>query len=97
MSEHKPLPWEVTEVGAGEFFIVKFEPGGDGWEHSVGEIGFREDADFIVRCCNAHDDLLAACKLALPFAESQEGGMFDHRGDKAAIAIRAAIARDESK
>lgn len=52
MSEHSPEPWEVTEVGAGEFFIVKFEPGGDGWEHSVGEIDRLEDARRIVACVN---------------------------------------------
>ena len=50
---HSPEPWEVTEVGAGEYFIVKFEPGGDGWEHSVGEIDREADARRIVACVNA--------------------------------------------
>ncbi len=54
MSEqHSPEPWEVTEVGAGEFFIVKFAPGGDGWEHCVGEINRKEDADRICAAVNA--------------------------------------------
>lgn len=44
----------------------------------------------------AAPDLLAACKLALPVAESQEGGLFNHRGDMAAIALRAAIAKATS-
>ncbi len=51
--KHSPEPWEVTEVGAGEFFIVKYEKGGDGWEFSVGEIDRKQDAERIVACVNA--------------------------------------------
>ena len=53
MSKHTPLPWqadgEVVYTTVGEDETVA-----DCWEAS--------DAEFIVRACNAHDELLAACK-----------------------------------
>ena len=35
----------------------------------IGKIYKTEDAEFIVRACNAHDDLLEACKFAISSVE----------------------------
>lgn len=58
MSEHSKLPWGVApeddENGVSYIF--------DSDESTVCTLT-REDAEFIVRAVNSHDDLLEACKL----------------------------------
>lgn len=67
--EHTALPWEVQAalgnnpnlliVGGGGL-IARVSGSGP-----VAEKGFEANADFIVRACNSHYDLLATCKHAL--------------------------------
>jgi hypothetical protein len=58
---------------------------------------FEGDAAFIVRACNAHDDLLAACKALLYACELADAdGELDYRIDGELLdAARAAIAAAE--
>lgn len=80
MAEHSPEPWEVTEVGAGEFFIVKFEPGGDGWERSIGEIDRLADAKRICACVNA-------CRnIPTEWLETKRFHLFDKENDWGSLA-----------
>jgi hypothetical protein len=50
--------WIVNEDGV---CVAKMN---DGWHE------YQESAAFIVRACNAHDDLLAACKAAVELLEA---------------------------
>lgn len=75
MTEHTPTPWsvfppetpEVTKqncinrlvIVAGDSTVAVF----NGCSHQHATEEERANARFIVRACNAHDDLLAACKL----------------------------------
>lgn len=62
MTEHTATPWETN----GDMMVYpKGTP--EHWRkqrgHCVAVIPYNPaDAAFIVRACNAHDDLLAACK-----------------------------------
>ena len=75
---HTPLPWEVLDgmVVASAFKgkTLVTMPNGEVRQHetgmlalvySPGDFTLNHDANakFIVRACNAHDELLAACKL----------------------------------
>ena len=64
MSDHSPLPWTCEnrhgydyEIWSGENEIVSVGAGTDA----------EADAAFIVRACNAHDSLVAACEALLNF------------------------------
>lgn len=48
------------------------------------------NAEFLVRACNSYDDLLGACKAALPFVKDNDldGDVYD--------LLRAAIAKTET-
>lgn len=56
---HTPTPWHVDEFGRlnTETLAAKYPS-----EH-LGLINNPEDAEFIVRACNAHEDMLEALKL----------------------------------
>lgn len=72
MSEHTPLPWEVSEdEDDGLLFGYAIE-GRD--EEIVAEgIQSLDDAELIVRACNAHHDLLAACENVNALNEFLDG------------------------
>jgi len=86
--EERLFPRDLPEEGRVVVRIMH-----DGWEIGTWIEQGWEGAGPVAKRILAVNDLLAACELALPLAESQEGGMFDHRGDKAANAIRTAIAK----
>ena len=57
-----PSGWGLTGMWAGDQQVFGDQPGWDSqWEPPR-----KEDAAFIVRACNSYDQLLAACKAALP-------------------------------
>lgn len=76
-AEHTPLPWSVVPDYSGEgrgyvagpdrIGIVMTPPGR---HRGSPKYSFQADAEFIVRACNAHDDLLAAASDALACLES---------------------------
>lgn len=59
MEKHTPTPWEARN---GSIYPVK----SDGTAIAQFVIK-QEDADFIVRACNSHEELLEALKQAMPF------------------------------
>lgn len=74
MSEHTPIPWEVKSIGHNIYIeTVSMKPDGgficdlQADEHDTPEERSRiqATAEFIVRACHSHDDLLAACIQAL--------------------------------
>jgi len=87
--EHTPTPW----LGNSAFDTINRSDTGD-------LVAFVEGVDvenfnFIVRACNSHDELLAACKesysvLTLP-------GVNDDDLLKAMILLKAAIAHAEAE
>lgn len=56
---HCPTPWTVEEREDGWYEIDHSGMGGLECRLS------KEDAEFIVRACNSHEDLLEACKAIL--------------------------------
>ena len=66
-TKHTPTPWVALgrdiEDSNGEHLATTYHMAG-------GEIGISSsNADFIVRACNNHDQMVAALKAILPFAE----------------------------
>ena len=53
-----PGPWECGTDGEGGIFV--WPKTGD----YIAEVSYEVDAQFIVRACNAHDDLVAALREA---------------------------------
>lgn len=94
---HTPLPWAIT--------VPKKEP--FGWWIHAGDVlvcscGTRPLSDealanaaFIVRACNSHDDLLAACEAALTRLRTieRDKGIHSH---ETIPELEAAIARARS-
>lgn len=101
MSKHTPLPWrrrgdeiaiDTGKIG-GRKQIAKMIPG-------FGPKGLsptsKANAEFIVRACNAYDDLLAACKSLVASAPIQVM-RDDHPYAVALTMARAAIRKHEVK
>lgn len=69
-----PLPWEMfTEERFSGWYAIR-EKTDDGLNHEVGsgDGGFeKEDAEFIVRAVNSHEQLVAALKMAVNSAGFQ--------------------------
>lgn len=92
---HTPGPWEIGE-GYGCFVI--FAP----QEISIEPIAIdlqKVDAEFIIRACNSHYDLLEACRITLKAFEPSKAG-FDVNWAKMEIArhrIKQAIGKAEGK
>lgn len=81
---HTPLPWFVESCHAEKKHhkpcwcaCITHTPGNDSMDGCVCQYGCvsRADAEFIVRAVNAHDDLVAACREALEYANMMPGGM----------------------
>lgn len=90
MAEHTPLPWKAEVKRAlGIYAAERERPIAQ--MMNIHEHGHREggdtdieraDAEFIVRACNAHDDLLAACKeFHIELCPDCEGSGCDPRND----------------
>lgn len=58
-TNHTATPWKTEDVGDdGRLDVVAFHEGEELWITSA---NYR-DAKFMVTACNAHDDLVEACK-----------------------------------
>ena len=86
---HTPTPWHLTDA----YTDKPFEPliasaRGDGISSDIIAGASPDNAAFIVRACNAHDDLVAALEEIVSLAEWE-------RKDHEAIAstARAALAK----
>lgn len=93
-TQHTPTPWEVSLRNAGAAIIA---PAASGKIHEATIIcsglgGHRGNAAFIVRACNAHDELVAALRNSLAFVEyvANNGNEGAH---ETAVEIRAALAK----
>lgn len=71
MSAHTPTPWREGNEPTGSIVADEPVPGLDGSDdtdfyggHLVAESVTPSNREFIVRACNAHDDLLAAAQDA---------------------------------
>lgn len=65
-TEHTPVPWRVkTEQKCAHGRHVHVGPNRGPTVADVHLWCGQADAEFIVRACNAHEDLLAACEAAL--------------------------------
>ena len=91
--KHTPLPWYKTAsspdgyiYGADNKCIVEFGP------ETAGHMDEERwaNAEFVVRACNAHEDLLEACSMMLRL---MEGENLDEAFDGEAEILRTAIAK----
>lgn len=96
MTEHTATPWETN----GDMMVYpKGTP--EHWRkqrgHCVAVIPYNPaDAAFIVRACNAHDDLLAACKALVEYRDRAGALGFQlEKADDYINGMRAAIAAAE--
>lgn len=76
-----PTPWSVHKIKNTKGFSVLAA----GVEEPIATVGKLEDAVFMVRACNSHVELLAACKKAMDEC-------VDLIGTEAGNALEAAIA-----
>ena len=91
-AKHSPLPWRLIENSAGGATLVRGN--GDWRAHAQSHLQIvpREDAEFIVRAVNAHEELLAALKQAIDVHCGQ-----DACTSKVHAIWRAAIAKAEGR
>ena len=82
---HTPTPWELGERG-----ILNSTR-----DVYIAQTAFESpDAEFIVRACNSHYELLEACKRALPLLRiGNKNNMFAFCADQ----LEQAIAKAEGK
>lgn len=98
MSDHTPTPWHangttVTTIGLRPLYVLA-QTGTVGGQCAGEE---KATAAFIVRACNAHDDLVEALELAVQYVgKGVAEGAYDGcimPGEKALDAIEAALAK----
>lgn len=104
---HTPVPWHIEEDGDALWIhdalnatIADVPPSMvmmDGGDYELTDED-RANAEFIVRACNAHDDLLAACEQALAYfaviEKANRGKTWPAHSEKVnADIMRAAIAK----
>lgn len=70
MSDHTPTPWKYQRQIESDFISGRNHPTypiytNGGKFGNPAEAKSEADAEFIVRACNSHDDLLAACSEAV--------------------------------
>jgi hypothetical protein len=93
VTEHSPLPWSAgidnTIWGSDGFRVARMHP------PDVGIVDLptreKEDAEFICRAVNSHDDLLAALRAIL--FQVRQGKVLER--DACIAQARAAIAKAE--
>jgi len=89
--DHSPIPWKVAEDHKGLADIVAADGTVVVWTID-GAYGsqIEANADFIVQAVNAHESLLAACKLAL-VGEADDDTIFNALADAVAKAERKEV------
>jgi hypothetical protein len=98
--KHAPTPWKIEAKkrpygSEGSYNIAFCGDISDGIGY-IGQIYNRANAAFIVRACNAHDDLLAACKALVEYRDRAGALGFQlEKADDYINQIRAAIAAAE--
>ena len=79
MTKHTPCPWRVFD-GFADIEIVTDHPAANDVESLVqfkGQRNARANAEFIVRACNSHHDVVAALALARAMlSHIQSGGSY---------------------
>ncbi len=85
MREHTPWSCEAL-MGSGSQAV--YDSGGYVLAANLSEVNAR----FIVRACNAHEDLLAACEAALAYVQDQYNGLDKEQWDTE-VCLRAVIAK----
>lgn len=96
--KHTPLPWfEMNSHKAGFRNIAHQDPNDLRHTTHICELFPSTEAvpncSFIVTACNAHYDLLNACKAALPLLERMSTGVTKELARDAAGPIKAAITK----
>lgn len=101
-AQHTETPWRAREVAKHHFYIeaASRKPGNGSvcelqayeWDTPEGRVRLDANAAFIVRACNSHEGLLAACREALESAHwYQDNGLsgrdYDIHLFEAAIAL----------
>jgi len=72
---HTPLPWKVIKPQHGHDTKYRCVQIGSDPTYSTLELK-PEDARFIVKAVNSHDELLAACKWIVDFCEEHDQWFF---------------------
>jgi hypothetical protein len=98
-AQHTPGPWKVFGVRRNQYLaVIDSIPDQDGkvianciCHVAMTNPDAQANAEFIVRACNAHDDLLEACEQALICIEQDEHTHGRNFG--AGNVLRAAIAK----
>ncbi len=105
MTKHTALPWKVVAEDIGDETFI-YAPvgikGADGFDVVSYEGGFtpnsewkldviKANADFIIRACNCHDELVEACKEAIELIEI----MTDYKGLSTWKMLKAALSKAE--
>jgi hypothetical protein len=102
--KHTPTPWKIdqyeTVVGTTDeaFEIASCWTANSGIHKDFKEC--RANAEFIVRACNAHDNLVRALRstldhVAVPFAKRDAA--WGRKGNEIFVQARAALAKAEGK
>ena len=98
MSEHTPEPW-TTECNVPGETPVRITT-----THVLASTicwaASPEDAEFIVRACNSHEDLLEACKEAIRQSDeslAEDGGFRLPEAQRIYDMVTAAVAKAEGK
>lgn len=100
---HTQTPWEFDGSGfrkEGEtWYLLHAYLLRDAYGHGAKLSITAQDAEFIVRACNAHDGLLDAIYRALPFVEEAETDPHYKTGAAKQVVniIRSAIGKAEGK
>jgi hypothetical protein len=87
---HTPIPWKATRYSHYGILVTAKKRAIAGMMYRLPED--QANAEFIVRACNAHADLLAALEAAIERCVWQEGN-----GSDWIDLARAAIARAKEK
>jgi len=70
MKKHKDLPWYYTpspSLEDKEYYIQQADNNEDNY---IGIVEFEANAEFIVKACNSHYDLLEGCKWGFKTLEA---------------------------
>ena len=80
MDKRTPGPWKVRR---NIIYVDWFSPNGEEYDKYIARVDpdvqaetyaeMKANAEFIVRACNSHDELLAACKASFEFVDSIAG------------------------
>ena len=88
MSEHTDLPWKLEECDLHEEKHIDIRMvDADFLVACISDIT-KANAEYIVRACNSHDDLLAACKAMIT-----DFDLGEHSIENSLKMMRAAIAK----